>query len=758
MDEAVTAHLEHGLEVDPIAEVSESAGNPAAPSDPLESGNGSEEVVAAPRRVDEVDERLLSPAFGGALGGATYEEPLGSRRRPRIDNDHGERRRRGGQASTVECAREPPAHGDDDDGLGAIRCRPIERLVPLGDAGRSAGAGCRRLEERIRFLWLEVDSVPVLDAVGDDVNGNDLDTETNPGLLGEACDAVGYDANHRLPPLWYLSGALASPPMNPTELADSALDGRTLRRAMELFEDRLADRREELNRLNVYPVPDGDTGDNLLYTVRAVLAELARRDDSLPEVCAGIARGSLLGARGSSGVILSQALRGFTNGFGHPVGPDDIAAAFLRASDLAYAAVSDPTEGTILTVAREAAEAVTAAGTVAGTVLQAAAEGRRSLARTPDLLPVLRRAGVVDAGGLGYLLFLEALAEAVTGIAVEPFEVMAAAVVTGPLHEEVRYRYEVICHIESDATRIAGLRGAWRSIGDTVAMVGGDGTWKAHVHTSSLDAALDAARAAGDISDVEITDLLDQVDREESLRGSETPASHRSQVVAVAEGDGLVALFLEAGASRVIIGGASRKPSTGELLTAVEACAGEVVLLPGDKDVLPAAQQVVENSSVPVVVVPARGMIAGLVALDAFAPDDDAATNADRMTDVAAGIRWADVKRVVRATDTPLGRVEPGQWLALGTGGGIAVADTPEDALVAAADALVTPETNRGVVVIDDDATGGTAVMVTLAARQSHVIWESFHGGRPTSAYGIAVHRSRDPRTPRDPEAKGERP
>ncbi len=529
--------------------------------------------------------------------------------------------------------------------------------------------------------------------------------------------------------------------MNPTEPADSVLDGRALRRAMELFEDRLEDRREEINRLNVYPVPDGDTGDNLLYTVRSVLAELARRDDSLPEVCAGIARGSLLGARGSSGVILSQALRGFTNGFGHAVGPDDLAAAFLRAANLAYAAVSDPTEGTILTVARDAAGAVDAAETVAGAVLDAADEGRRSLARTPDLLPVLRRAGVVDAGGMGYLLFLEALAEAVTGILVEPFETVAAAVITGPMREEVRYRYEIICHVESDETRIADLRDAWTAIGDTIAMVGGDGMWKAHVHTSSLEAALDAARAAGDISDVEITDLLEQVDREESLRVPRASGDERSQVVAVAEGDGLVARFLEAGASRVVIGGASTKPSTGELLTAVEACAGEVVLLPGDKDVLPAAQQVMENAAVPVVVVPARSMIAGLIALDAFAPDDDAATNAARMADVAAGIRWADIKRVVRATETPLGRVAPGQWLALGTGGGIAVADTPEDALVAAADALVTPETTLGVVVVDDDATDRTTVMATLAARQPHVAWKTFHGGRPTAAYGIAVHR-----------------
>lgn len=509
---------------------------------------------------------------------------------------------------------------------------------------------------------------------------------------------------------------------------------------MDLFKNRLEARREELNRLNVYPVPDGDTGDNLVYTLRAVLAELERRDDSLEDVCAGIARGSLLGARGSSGVILSQALRGFTNEFSAPPGPAGIRAALTRAADLAYASVSDPTEGTILTVARDVATAAPDADSVTSLLLAAADEGRRSLARTPDLLPVLRRAGVVDAGGMGYLLFLEALAEAVTGIVVEPFETTAAAVITGPVHEEVTHRYEVICHIRSDEPRIGGLRQAWTTIGDTVAMVGGDGTWKAHVHTNSLEAALRAARGAGEVSDVEITDLLEQVRHEESVHGPGDPARQRSQVVAVAEGDGIVARFLEAGASRVVIGGASAKPSTGELLTAVEACSGEVVLLPGDKDVLPSAQQVVENSSVPVVVVPARGMLAGLVALGAFDPAADSSSNGSRMAAVAEGVRWADVKRVVRATGTPLGRVEPGQWLAIGTGGGIAVGDNPEQALALAASALVTAGTTRGVVVVDDDAAEGTDVVSTLATLLPDVAWEAFHGGRPTSAYGIAVH------------------
>jgi len=525
--------------------------------------------------------------------------------------------------------------------------------------------------------------------------------------------------------------------MNDTDRADSLLDGPALRRSMELFSERLVARREELNRLNVYPVPDGDTGDNLVYTIRSVLGELEKRDSELTDVCAAIARGSLLGARGSSGVILSQALRGFTNGFSGPAGPADLAAALARAADMAYAAVSDPAEGTILTVARDAAEAARSAATVADVLLAVADEGRRSLARTPDLLPALRRAGVVDAGGMGYLLFLESLAEAVTGVVVEPFETTAAAVTVGALVPEVTYRYEVVCHVESDDARIAVLRREWETIGDTVAMVGGDGAWKAHVHTSSLDEALDAARAAGDISDVEITDLTEQVEREETLRGA---ASGRTQVVAVAEGDGMVARFLEAGAARIVIGGAATKPSTGELLAAVEACAGDVVLLPGDKDVLPAARQVVANAAVPVTVVPARGMLAGLLALEAFSPADDAAANGARMGAVVDGIRWADVKRVVRATDTPLGRVEPGQWLALGTGGGIAIAASAEDALLAAVGALVRPGTEAGIVAVDDDAAADVATVTGLLRdRFPALSWEVFHGGRPTAAYGAAL-------------------
>lgn len=528
--------------------------------------------------------------------------------------------------------------------------------------------------------------------------------------------------------------------MNDTDRADSVLDGAALRRTMELLAERLTSRREEINRLNVYPVPDGDTGDNLLYTVRAVLDELARRDTELPDVCDGIGRGSLLGARGSSGVILAQALRGFTNGFAEPPEPADLAAALTRAADMAYRAVSDPTEGTILTVARDAASAATGSESVGDILLAAVEEGRRSLARTPDLLPVLRQAGVVDAGGVGYVLFLESLVEAVTGILVEPFETTTAAVTVGAMKPEAPYRYEVVCHIESDNTRIGRLRRAWEAIGDTVAIVGGDGAWKAHVHTSSLDAALDAARDAGDISDVEITDLLEQVEREETLRGPEEDQVGRCQVVAVAEGDGMIARFLEAGVSRVVIGGAAEKPTTGELLTAVEACRGDVVLLPGDKDVLPSARQVVANAAVSVTVVPARGMVPGLLALEAFSPEDDAPANGARMSALVERIRWADIKRVVRATDTPLGRVEPGQWLALGSGGGVAVGATAAEALAAAALSLAGPGTTRGIISVDDDGDSSTdEIAALLGDRMPAISWDVFHGGRPTSAYGLAV-------------------
>jgi acyl-phosphate glycerol 3-phosphate acyltransferase len=528
--------------------------------------------------------------------------------------------------------------------------------------------------------------------------------------------------------------------------ARSRLDAAALEATVRLLADRFDRHRTELNRLNVYPIPDGDTGDNLVATLGSVTARLPSAGERA-DVVDAIATGALLGGRGSSGVIFGQALRGFVSSLPDPCGPQGLALALASAAAAAREAVADPVEGTILTVADDAARQAGATASTAqglGEVARAAAaEGRRSLARTPDLLPVLADAGVVDAGGLGYVLFLDCLAEALTGVKSPALELVAPVLHTtgGGGDGEVRPRgggrYEVLCLVATGKEQLASLRERWLSLGDTVAIAGGGHAWRAHVHTDDVVEALTAARLAGQVSEVEITDLVGQSAGEKGLRAGESGAV---SVVAVAEGDALVAAYLEAGAHRVVLGGITAKPSTGELLRVVDACASPVVLLAGDKDVVPAAKRAVELATVPARLVSAD-MLTGLLALEAVGPllDCDVAAGAARLEEVSQDIRTVRVQRAVRDAHTEFGEVRAGQWLAMGRAGPVALGATAAEALVGAAAALVTAGASWALVALDQEASTADDVIARLRQAHPDVQWLVRRTNRPSCAYGIAV-------------------
>jgi DAK2 domain fusion protein YloV len=278
------------------------------------------------------------------------------------------------------------------------------------------------------------------------------------------------------------------------------LGAEQLRAAMEGFRDALQAHQTGINRLNVYPVPDGDTGTNMALTVAAVCEELAGADGDLPSVCKAIAHGSLMGGRGNSGVILSQVLRGISGVVADADGVDaaSAAAALTAASSAAYEAVTRPVEGTILTVVREAAEAASARHAAGGDlveVLEAARDqGGDALARTPEMLPVLAKAGVVDAGGTGFLLLLDVLLHLVDGRPVpEPEEVdeLPDEVRHGPgaegAHGDISdLRYEVMYLLEAPDASIPAFKDVWAGIGDSIVVVGGDGLWNCHIHTDDI--------------------------------------------------------------------------------------------------------------------------------------------------------------------------------------------------------------------------------------------------------------------------------
>ncbi|MDQ1466257.1 MAG: fatty acid kinase, partial [Actinomycetota bacterium] len=386
----------------------------------------------------------------------------------------------------------------------------------------------------------------------------------------------------------------------------TSLEPADLRQALLRFRDALRAHQEELNRLNVYPVPDGDTGTNMALTLESVSAAL-KDSHSMEEVCQAISRGSLMGARGNSGVILSQILRGIADTCrplaSVPAG--DLVRGFRQAADAAYEAVMRPVEGTILTVAREIAEAIeTLDSPSLVQVLERGADAARdAVARTPDLLPVLRDAGVVDAGGKGLTLLIDALLEVVDGRPIPEPELVAtpAAVAAHLAGDDVSgLRYEVMYLLDAKDETMPAFRESWASIGDSIVVVGGDGIWNCHVHTNDVGAAVEAGIDAGRPHQIRITDLMEQVEEERWVREAEVVADLNeaaanwspvtTAVVAVGVGDGVRRLLTSLGVQRVVAGGQSMNPSTAQILEAVEACsAASVVVLPNNKNIIAVA-------------------------------------------------------------------------------------------------------------------------------------------------------------------------
>jgi DAK2 domain fusion protein YloV len=427
--------------------------------------------------------------------------------------------------------------------------------------------------------------------------------------------------------------------------------------------------RQEIDDLNVYPVPDGDTGTNLQLTMEAVAEAVAAAPADLASTVGALVTGSLMGARGNSGVILSQLLRGL----GEVIGPlpsvtaADLRAALVQSAASAYAAVASPVEGTLLTVAREAAAAAT--GTDLATVVRSArVAAAASLARTPDLLPQLKDAGVVDAGGRGWCVLLEALERVVTGAApaAEPALVvprdrtgLAAAREAGS--DAFGYEVQFLLRGTTDEA-VAQLKQVLGGLGDSLVVVGGEGLFNVHVHVNDVGAAVEAGVRAGQPFRITVTRFADQV------AAQARPVVAGRAIVAVAPGEALAALFREAGA-HVVDGGPTTNPSTAELLVAVRGAAtGEIVLLPNDDNVravaVAAAEQARREGMV-VAVVPTRCVLQGLAAVSVADPerafDDDVAA----MAAAAGATRWAEVTQAVRDAGTEAGPVRAGDVLGL---------------------------------------------------------------------------------------------
>jgi DAK2 domain fusion protein YloV len=477
----------------------------------------------------------------------------------------------------------------------------------------------------------------------------------------------------------------------------------------------------------------------MALTMESVVAALAEVDAS--GVGPAIARGALLGARGASGVILSQLLGTLAGRLVAEVGCAGpcLAEGLTAAATAARNAVAHPVEGTILTVARAAGEAATAAGDAAlATAVAAARDGAAAaLAQTPDLLPVLRAAGVVDAGGAGFVLLLDALLHVVSGTPLPTPD----DVEPGPLPQAAapHARYEVVVHLAGAAGDLDGFRAAWEALGnESTVVVEGNDRWLAHVHTDEPEAALAAAEASGRVLDRQVTDLLAQV---AELRTAGCTGLITA-LVAVVEGDGVRTLYRDGGATVIVAGGPARNPSTSELLDAVEHTqSSHVVILPNDRTIIPAAEQVQSLTSVEVAVVPTRTALEGLAALSGFDPDRDLESNVDALSHRAAAVRSGGVTRAVRDAMSAHGAIHSGDWLALMPDGLVALAATPLAAGVELLEALLVPGARAVTVLMGRGADGEVADGLVRAATRRRPALEvrAVEGGQPLYPYLIGV-------------------
>jgi DAK2 domain fusion protein YloV len=563
----------------------------------------------------------------------------------------------------------------------------------------------------------------------------------------------------------------------------ATLGAEDLRTVMGRFRDVLRLHQGDINLLNVYPVPDGDTGTNMALTLEAVVTELegVPAGSGLPAVCKAIGHGSLMGARGNSGVILSQLLRGMCERMGAAEGAAVDAAiladALGHASDLARRAVVKPVEGTILTVAAAAAEGAADGArkdgaTLIGVVEEAHHMAADALARTPEMLPVLAQAGVVDAGGTGFLLLLDACWSVVDSshLLPEPSglpEMDLPSLIGGVGHNRRRddrgveegppdvgdLRYEVMYLLYAPDDSMADFKEVWAGIGDSIVVVGGDGLWNCHIHTDNIGAAIEAGVETGRPQRIRVTDLAEQVEEERWVREAASASDAGSgvepggpvpttSVVAVVTGDGIGRIFRSLGVHSQVVGGQSMNPSTEDLLKAVELVGSdEVVILPNNKNIRAVAEQLDALSDKTVRVVATGSILEGFAALLAYDPAAGAAVNAASMGESAARVLPAEITRAVRDATTDAGEVHEGDWIGLSRDGVISIADSAVMAmrlllsrLLEGRHELITLIEGEGSKVADT-----RKISEWLSEEHPEIALEVHHGGQPLYPYLLGI-------------------
>jgi uncharacterized protein len=506
--------------------------------------------------------------------------------------------------------------------------------------------------------------------------------------------------------------------------------------------------RARIDDLNVYPVPDGDTGTNLTMTVRAVADAVDHTSAaSRHSLARDVARGALMGARGNSGVIFSQIVRGAADVLGETNEPlidaDATARALRGASDAAYRAVRRPVEGTMLSVIRELAEEAEARAPghppIGELLLDLVRRGEDALARTPEQLQVLKDAGVVDAGGAGLVELVRGVAAAVTGEPIPEPQPIEEHLSHDAIHQELsKFRYCTVFLIEGEDLDRDALEGELEKLGDSLLVVGDPSAIKVHVHTDDPGAALSVGTKVGTIDRIEIANMHEQTQQREERLLSLVPdaAPAKSGVVAVVAGEGNRKLFeslaAQVGPISIVEGGQTMNPSTADLLRAVQSIdADEAIILPNNSNIVLAAEHAAANADRTVEVVPATSIPAGLAAMVAYDGSRTAAENAKEMREAIEAIATGEVtiaSRDVQMNGIPITK---GEWLGLAEGDPVAGGPDFDDVTYAVVERLLSEPRDLLTLLVGRDGAELQGVLDRIAKAHPDVEVDVQEGGQP---------------------------
>lgn len=557
------------------------------------------------------------------------------------------------------------------------------------------------------------------------------------------------------------------------------LNAFVIRKCFLAAANELASKKEWINELNVFPVPDGDTGTNMTMTMMSAAKEVAALEtDDMKVLCKAIASGSLRGARGNSGVILSQLFRGFTRELAaaekNTVEIPQIAAAFVRATETAYKAVMKPKEGTILTVARamsdKAEELQNGATDIIAFVKDIIAAGDAALEQTPELLPVLKQAGVVDSGGQGLMTVMHGAFQALSGeigeVFLENFDAAQASesreahpIDTSHLDtSEIRFGYctEFIVNLEhplSDDEEQA-FKSFLESIGDSIVCVASEDMVKVHVHTNDPGLAIQKGLSMGSLSRMKIDNMREEHKERLIRNASQLAAEEKRKQAASAEkkpygflsvsvGDGLDRIFKEIGVDQLISGGQTMNPSTEDILNAIAAInADTIFILPNNKNIILAAQQARDlTEGKNVVVVPTRNIPEGITAMVSFLPESSPEENLAAMQEAIRHLATAEVTYAVRDTTMDDFEIHAGDFMAIGQNGMLTVEKKVEDAVLNAIEKLTADGKELVTLYYGSDVSEQNAKLVKelAEARFEDCEVELNYGGQPVYYYFISA-------------------